>query len=319
VTTDRIKTIALVLTCVLALAPASAMAATVVPTADPAAAPIVTDPTLATPKPAPVLVVRSYDVSTDRVLVGTRFKLTLDIENATARRAENVLVSLQSGSSAAAPDAAGSSGGLSVMGSGNGKFVGTIRGSNTESVTFDVMVGPGTAAGTYNVPVIIGFEYNGERQEITQTIGIVVERDAAFSVVTAELPTESVVGETFDASFEIANTGGFALSAVTLSVEASGTTIVDGRVYLGAFDAAGSETIDVQVTPENAGTLEVALVVTYRDDFGKVKTYRQPYQVKVTEQPKQDGEPGPETTGDKPKGDRNPFVAFIMAFLGLGA
>jgi hypothetical protein len=63
----------------------------------------------------------------------------------------------------------------------------------------------------------------------------------------------------------------------------------------------------------------VALVVTYRDDFGKVKTYRQPYQVKVTEQPKQDGEPGPETTGDKPKGDRNPFVAFIMAFLGLGA
>ncbi len=321
-TTNRTTAIALTLACLLAFAPASALAATatITPTADSATDIPVTDPVISAPKPAPVLVVRSYKTSVKRVLVGSTFKLTLDIQNATSRRAENVVVSLQSGTSAAAAaDTAGTAGGLSVMGSGNAKFVGTIKGSKTQSVTFSVMAGPGTAAGTYNVPVVIAFEYNGERQEITQTIGIVVERDAAFSIVTAELPEESVVGETFDASFEIANTGGFALSAVTLSVEATGATITDGRVYLGTFDAAGSEAIDVQITPEKAGDLEVMLVVTYRDDFGKVKSFREPYQVSVTDQPKDAIEPGADAEADKPKSDQNPFVAFIMALLGLGA
>ncbi len=323
--TEKTRTVALMLACLLAWAPASALAtttATITPTADSQGpSPALGDPTAsASPKPAPVLVVRSYETAPERVLVGSRFELTLDIENATARRAENVVVSLQSGTSAASADAAAATGGgLSVMGTGNAKFVGTIKGKQADSVSFDVMAGPGTAAGTYNVPIIIAFEYNGERQEITQTIGIVVERDAAFSVVTAEIPEEGVVGQTFDASFEIANTGGFALSAVTLSVEASTAAVVDGRVYLGTFDAAGSEAIDVQITPEKAGTLEVVLVVTYRDDFGKIKKFQTPYEVKVAEQPKDTGEPGPDAAGDKPKSDKNPFVAFVMALFGLGS
>lgn len=316
------RTVAVALACLLAWIPASATATTTItPTSDSATTAPLADPTVPTPSPAPVLVVRSYETSVKRVLVGARFKLTLDIENATSRRAENVVVSLQSGTSAAsaAEGATGSGGGLSVMGSGNAKFVGTIKGKEMESVTFDVMAGPGTAAGTYNVPVIIAFEYNGERQEITQTIGIVVERDATFSVVTAELPEESIVGETFDASFEIANTSGFALSAVTLSVEASGAAVVDGRIYLGAFDAAGSEAIDVQISPEKAGTLEVVLVVTYRDDFGQTKTFRSPYEVKVADKPKDTGDAVPDPTDDQSKSDQNPFVAFFMALLGLGA
>lgn len=314
------RTAALVLALALAVTPASALAATttMTPTADSAVQTPSADPVIATPKPAPVLVVSSYETSVERVLVGTRFKLTLDIKNATARRAENVVVSLQGGtSSAAAPDAAASTGGLSVMGSGNTKFVGTIKGTSTGSVTFEVMAGPGAAAGTYNVPVVIAFEYNGERQEVTQSIGILVERDAAFSVITAEVPETGVVGESFDASFEIANTGGFALSAVTLSVEASNADVVDGKVFLGTFDAAGSEAIDVQITPEKAGELEIVLVVTYRDDLGRETSFRTPYTMTVESQPKETDEPGPST--DDRSGDTNPFVAFIMALLGLGS
>ncbi|MDP3629885.1 MAG: hypothetical protein Q8S43_02875 [Actinomycetota bacterium] len=317
-TTDRTRKLALAVACVMAFAPVSAMAATSPTPIVPAVA-ATPDPTM--PKPAPVLVVRAYKTSMSRVLVGMRFNLTLDIQNATARRADNVVISLQSGTSAAsaAEAAVSTGGGLSVMGSGNAKFVGTIKGSKSQSVTFDVMAGPGTAAGTYNVPVIIAFEYNGERQEITQTIGIVVERDATFSVVTAELPKDGVVGVPFDASFELANTGGFALSAVTLSVEATGATVTDGKAFLGTFEAAGSEAIDVQVTPEKAGTLDVVLVVSYRDDFGRTKTFSSPYKVTVTDQPKDTGESAPGTSGDKTKDDKNPFVAFIMALFGLGS
>lgn len=273
-----------------------------------------------TPKPAPVLVVRSYETSVDRVLVGSRFKLTLNIYNATSRKAENVVVSLAGGASAAAEAAAGSAG-LTVLGTGNAKYVGTIKGTKAANVVFDVMAGPGTTPGTYAVPVTISFEYNGERQEVAYTVGVIVERDAAFSVVTADYPETAVAGTPFDASFEVANTGGFAVNGVTLSVEASSADVVDGSLYLGAFDAAGSETLDVSITPKKAGTLEVIFVVSYRDDFGRQQTFRQPYQVKV-ESAQDTGEDIPDGPGEKPAGENQGpggFAGFIMALLGLGS
>lgn len=319
--THRTKAIALGLACVLAWMPASALAATTTATISPTAA-SATDaaiPEIAvpTPKPAPVLVIASYKTSTKRVLVGARFTLTLEIDNATARRAENVVVSLQSGATGGVAEATTVGGGLSVVGSGNAKFLGTIKGSQSDSVSFDVMAGPGTAAGTYTVPVTIAFEYNGERQEVTQTIGIVVERDAQFSMVLSELPDESMIGETFDVSFEVANTSGFALSAVTLSVEATDAVVADDKLFLGSFDAAGSETIDVQVTPKKAGDLEVVLVVSYRDDFGRDRSFRAPYTVKVTAAPKDTGES--DTDVEPPASEGNWFSEFFLALFGLGS
>lgn len=277
-------------------------------------------PVTPTPKPAPVLVVRSYATSLDRVLVGSRFKLTLNVYNATSRKAENVVVSISGGTSAAAAEAA-TGGGLTVLGTGNAKYAGTIKGTKATNVVFDVMAGPGTAPGTYAVPVTISFEYNGERQEVSYTVGVIVERDATFSVVTAEYPKTATVGTPFDASFEVANTSGFAVNGVTLSVEASSADVIDGSLYLGAFDAAGSEALDVSVTPNKAGTLEVVVVVSYRDDFGRAKSFRQPYEVKVESAPDTDKEPGGtdgETPSDEESGPGG-FAGFIMAFLGLGS
>ena len=278
-------------------------------------------PVTPTPKPAPVLVVRSYDTSVDRVLVGSRFKLTLNVYNATSRRAENVVVSISGGTSAAAAEAATGAGGLTVLGTGNAKYAGTIKGTKATNVVFDVMAGPGTTPGTYAVPVTISFEYNGERQEVSYTVGVIVERDAGFSVVTAEYPKTATVGAPFDASFEVANTGGFAVNGVTLSVEASSADVVDGSLYLGAFDAAGSEALDVTITPNEAGTLEVVVVVSYRDDFGRAKSFRQPYEIKVESAPDTDKEPGG-SEGDDPQDEKSGpggFVGFVMAFLGLGS
>lgn len=320
------KALALGLSCMLLLAPAAAMGAsagtTITPTSDGGVEILVPEvPTVAAGKPAPVLVIASYKTSTKRVLIGSRFKLTLEIDNATARKADNVVVSLQSGTSPAsvaeAAAGGGSGGGITVVGSGNAKFLGTIKGSASDSVTFDVMVSPGTAAGTYTVPVIMAFEHNGERQEITQTIGIVVERDARFSMVLAELPDEVMAGETFDASFEVANTSGFALAAVSLSVEATDAVVADSNIFLGSFDAASSEAIDVQITAEKPGTLEVVLVVTYRDDFGKEKSFRSPYEVKVTDAPE---EPAGEAEAPAEEDDGgNWFTDFLKALFGFGS
>ena len=227
------------------------------------------------PRPRRTLVRRP---SVERVLVGARFKLTLDIENATSRRAENVVVSLRAvvrGIRRRGRSRPG--GGLSVLGIRQREVrrhhQGQGDGVRHLPTSWQVREPP---PGRITVPVIISFEYNGERQEITHTIGIVVERDATFSLVTAELPDESVVGETFDASFEMANASGFALSAVTLSVEASGA-VRHRRTNLPRCLRCRNhrEQSTCSITPEKAGTLEVVLVVTYRDDFGRTQEFRE--------------------------------------------
>ncbi len=312
------RTVALWTAAALVLIPAAAFAqdtGTPMPTAGSPVTP--TDPTV-TPRPAPVIVVRSYGTTPERILVGSPFELTVAVYNATQRRAENVVVSL---GAAATPAAAGAAAaGVSVLGTGNAKFLGALRGQVEDAVTFQAMVGPGTAPGALSVPVTVSFEYLGIRQEVDYTIGLVVERDAALSVVTAEVPEKAMEGETFPATFEVANTGGFALSGVTLSVEASGAAVTDPTLFIGTLDAASTEAIDVSITPKNAGPLEVFVVLSYRDDFGRTQEFRESRTVSVEAVGKK-SEPGAQETDkpEEPNEEGNWFTRFIKALFGLGS
>lgn len=272
----------------------------------------VSAPVAATPNPAPVIVVRSYTTSAQRLVIGSAFDLSVSVYNATSRRADNVVVSLGAASATAT---GANTNALTVLGTGNAKFLGALKGQSEAAVTFGVIAGPSTTPGALSVPVTVSFEHQGLRQEVTYYIGLLLERDAALSLVTAQLPESAVVGETFDASFEVANASAFALSGVTLSVEASGAQVTDESIFLGSFDAAGSEGIDVTITPKNAGPLDVSVVVTYRDDYGRVQTFKQTRQVRVETAP----EIAPEEQGaaEQVKAD-NWFVKLIKSIFGLG-
>lgn len=312
-----------VLSVILALAAGSAPAladpatSTVTPQATEAPVLVPPDPTVPAPRPAPVLVVESYGTSPEHLIVGSAFTLTLDVSNATARRAENVVVSLGAVAAGMPAEAAGATGGLTVLGTGNAKFLGTLRGQRTESISFEVMAGPGTPPGTVTVPVTLSFEYDGERREVAYTIGLLLERTASFALVTAELPATVMAGESFDATFEVANTGGFAVAGATLSVEASGAVVIDGTLFLGTLDVAGTETIDVTIATESPGPLEVVVVVSYRDDFGRAQSFREARTVNVQDAPDA-GPEGPDAEKPTDESDDNWFVAFIKALFGLG-
>lgn len=272
-----------------------------------------------TPKPAPVIVIRSYSSSVPRLVAGNAFDLTIDLYNATPRRAENVVVSLGAPAAGSGASGAATAGSLAVLGTGNAKFLGALRGQTAAAVTFQVMAGPGTTPGAMTIPVTISFEYEGVRQELDYTIGLLIERDALLSLVTAELPGSVMQGETFDASFEVGNASGFALSGVVMSVEASGATVTDSTLFLGNMEAAATEGIDVTITPEKAGQLEVVLVVTYRDDFGRSQTFRESRAVTVDSAP-EPASMGPDAKPQsEPESHENWFVAFLKALFGIGS
>lgn len=281
-----------------------------------AADPVIPDPVDQAPKPAPVLVISSYETSQERLTVGKAFRLTLDISNKTPRSARNVVVSLNGSGAGEGAAAEGAVGGITVLGTGNAKFLGTVSGNRTEDVSFRVVAGPGTPAGALTIPVTISFEYGGERQESAYTIGLVFERDAVLSVATAEIPKTARAGEPIEASFELVNAGSFTLPGMAMSVEASSAAIEDGSLFVGAFEAGAAETIDVRITPEKAGPLEVTLVAKYRDDFGREQVFRSVHVVEV------EGEPKPvpgEDGSEEPPAKGNWFTRFFRALFGLGS
>lgn|GEM_PF-1582485 len=293
--------------------PASVMAAAAAAQATPAAA--VETPAL---KPAPVLVVSSYKTTKDRLLVGSAFTLTLNVRNETARRAENVVVSLASASSAGTGEAGAAAGGLTVLGTGNAKYLGQLRGKTTEAVSFKAVAGPGTPPGATTVPVTISFEYDGERHDLAYTIGLVFDRAAGLTVSAAEIPKTARVGKSFDASFELANSGSFTVPGMSMSVETTGGTVADANLFVGAFEAAAAETIDVSITPKKAGPMQVVLVAKYHDDFGRDKVYRSVHTVNVQGEPKATGD-STKTDTKEAKQDGNWLTRFFKALFGMGA
>jgi len=306
------RVVALSMAVALVLGPAAAYADNESDVAsETAAVPVATPGTITALTPAPVIVVRSYTTSPSRITAGVPFDLTITVYNATGRRADNVVVSL--GQPAAA--AAATPGGLTVLGTGNAKYLGALRGQREGTVTFTVIASPGTTPGALTVPVTVSFEHQDARQEVAYTIGALVERDALLSLVTAELPDSVVEGETFEASFEVANASAFALAGVTLSVEATGAAITDGSIFLGTMDAATTETLDVTITAEKAGPLEVTVVLAYRDDFGRAQAFRETrtVQVEAVDEPTDPGEEAP-----APEDGDNWFIKFIKSLFGIG-
>jgi len=315
----RVVALSLVLSLLLAPVAAYADDESDLPTETPTTMPPAVTPSALTPvattgpAPAPVIVIRSCGTLPPRVVPGVPFDLTITIYNATGRRADNVVVSLgQAATSAGATTPTG----LTVLDTGNAKYLGLLKGQHEAAVTFSVIATPGMSPGAISVPVVVSFEHQSARQEVAYTVGLLVERDATLSLAAAELPSTVIVGETFDASFEIANSSAFALSGVSLSVEATGAAVTDGTIFIGTMDAATTEALDVSITPEKAGSLEVAVIVTYRDDYGRQQTFREVRSVQVDAVPEEASET---LNGDKPEESDNWFVAFIKALFGLGS
>ncbi len=278
----------------------------------PAPTPVPAEPIAAAPLPVPLLIVRSFESNPRTIVAGKPFKLTLDIHNATNRRADNVLVSLGP-AEGVAPGAAG----LAIMGTGNAKPLGDLRGNRQAEVTFDVTTLAGTPAGALSVPVRVSFEFEGQRHEVAYAIGVMIERTPILTMISAEVPDSVMVGESFPAMFELANASGFALNAAKISVEASGATVTDGSFFIGNFEDAITESIESMIIPEEPGTVDVVLVLEYRDQLGNLQSWRETRTVEVQESAEFEDGVDP-AAGQEADAEEHWLMSFFKSIFGLG-
>jgi hypothetical protein len=273
-----------------------------------------------------VIVISSYAASPAEITVGSRFSLSVTLANMTSRRAEEVVVSL---GESAAPTTGGEAAGtgttaaagsdLVVLGTGNVKYLGTIAGKKSASVSFSLIASPKANPGVYSVPVTISSRGGGEVRSSTQTIGVLVRRSPIFEIGETTIPRSATAGQPFEATAEIVNDSGYAVRGIVYTIEGEPFDISKGRTAVGTLETGDSESVAAQCTPRVSGDATLTVVIAYRDDFNEVRTIRRDYPVKVKEPSSE------ETSAPKPaepeSGSKSFFEqvgSFFMGLLGLG-
>jgi len=153
----------------------------------------------------PFIVVSSYEVSDDIIILGNNFSLTIEVENTDPKVAtRGALMSI------GFPD------GISTAyGSSNQMFLDKLAPGEKREVTFELYASPGYSRSL--VPFVITI--TSEVRSISSTIYAHVELDrSTFKVVSQNVPDEADAGEKIAVSFSFKSLLEEKLSNVVLSV-----------------------------------------------------------------------------------------------------
>ncbi len=281
----------------------------------------------------PILVISDYTTTPKEVAPGATFSLKLTLKNEGRYRAKQLLLTLASGNTSAggasvsaggqagvaAADTAGSDSGaaapISVLGSGNVRYIGDISAGATETVTFKLISSGNADPRAYNLN--FGLEYvnaaNGRDESARQSIGLPLIRDAGLKLVDLGASKKIVIGKSFKVKGEVINSGSFTVHGIAVGTAGDGIEIVHAADFIGPLDGGDSDSFEITARPQSAKAREIALTVTYRDDYNQERVITETIDI------------SPQAAAvekDKPEKSGGVFAAisrFFRALLGIGS
>ena len=243
----------------------------------------------------PQMVVTSY--VTDPVLLkpGTRFTLKLDVQNMGNGNATQVTLIVGGGSTSSGdvdgtPVPGGTSGStgeftnFAPLGTSNIQNLGSLSVGGSLSAEQAMIVNTTTTPGAY--PMRISFSYRNEQGRFftdDQVITLLVYFPPTADINYSREPDPFFVGQPGILPVQIINLGKNAAVFGNMKVNAVGAQLANNIVFVGYLDPGGYFPLDAQITPEQAGPLEVLVTVDYTDDFNQPRTIENTFIVQVME------------------------------------
>ncbi|MBN1311307.1 MAG: hypothetical protein JXB30_07795 [Anaerolineae bacterium] len=287
--------------------------------------------------PRPQLIISGYHSDVEMLQPGTEFTLELNVRNVGNSMAKSVSAivgggSTESGSSGGdgeAPGPGGISGGggefsdFAPVGSSNIQVLGDMEAGVSKRVAQKLIVNVSTEPGAY--PLKVSFAYSDEQDSRftdDQVITLLVYKMPTIDVSFYRPLDPFFVGQMGMLPIQVANLGRSSAVLGTMTVTAGNAEMFDNTLIVGNVDPGFPITMDAMLTPVEAGTLEVSVVIEYTDDFSKARTITETLEVEVMESPGEEmgmgGEMGefmppplqPETFMQK-------VWRFIRGFIGL--
>ena len=281
----------------------------------------------------PLLQIRDYQIGGVQLTPGTRFTLSLEIQNVGGIEARQVTLVVGGGSGrdpgSGTPVAGGISGAsgsfsnFAPVDSSNVKFLGDLASGNSLVASQRLIVNSTTQPGAYPLTLSLLYaDLRGSRYEDDQVVTLLVFLPPVIEASFYRPPDALVVGQPGVLPIQIVNLG--RTSAVLGELEVSGPVgqFSDNTSLVGYLDPGLSFTLDASVIPDLSGLMEVVVTVSYLDDFNQAQQLVQSLTVEVVEAPVigPGGEPGDGTEGPsapEPESFWEKAWRFIRGLLGL--
>jgi uncharacterized repeat protein (TIGR01451 family) len=264
-------------------------AATATPTATPT-----TTPT-AGPRQRPQLLVTTSSTDPEQLQPGSRFALTMTVENLGEANARNVTLILGGGSGGGStvdgtPEPGGLAGAsgqfteFAPIGTSNVSTVGNLAVGESREITQQLIVNTTTEPGAY--PVKVSFVYTdntGASYVDDQVITLLVFQTPQVEMGFYTQAPPLFAGQQGSLPLQLVNTGRNSVVFGNFSVNAEEAELFNNAIFVGALEPGGFFPLDALITPFEAGPLDLELRVNYTDDFGQPAVITQTLPVEVLE------------------------------------
>ena len=224
----------------------------------------------------PSLLMRESSYGTEAVTAGNPF--TLDIAAyATAgdESLSDVIVSVS------LPD------GITLTGGSLSTYVGTMGPGSLQHISFQVLPSAAFTGGVANITVNlsgVGAE-SGTAVTGTGTISVPITQPDRFEITSVELSDSIFLGETTSVTVNVVNKGRDAVANLEASIAGENLGVSVSNQYIGNVNPGTENSVDFDLTPQQAGELSGTITLTYEAADGTTKTLTQDFATTVQEMP----------------------------------
>lgn len=285
--------------------------------------------------PAPLLLLDTFNYGDVTSLKpGERFTLTLTLKNIGEEDANNMQVTfgtVEGGNDLSTPTGSSTtpSSTFAPLGSGDTQFAGTLEKEDGEiTLTQQFIVNGSVDSGIYSLPITLRYQTsNGTAAQTNLRGSIVVVVPPQIRVsLPAPLPETANVGEPIFLALEIANRGRKPVNFTNALVTAENGEVVEGEdTYLGSLRNDDQTSLNLSVSPQEAGPVKISVTFNYIDDLNQPQTLVEEYEFEAVEpEPMPDfNEPIPDFNQPPPTQEApNPdeiLGRILLGLLGLGS
>lgn len=210
------------------------------------------------------------------VNMGEPFSFSFTLKNTSAdRTVKNLRVSLNSSEGTVLP-ASGS----------NSFYVDELKPGESKQLGLQLTTKYDTEKTSY--PLTLNMEYEDAKANAytsTENLTIPVFLPTKLTFQNENYPEYAMVGESQYLSLEYINQGKGTIYNLTASVEGNVQTDIGGGTYIGNMNSGTTDSLEVMITPMEAGTTECKLVFTYEDAAGNQLRTEKPFTMTVDEAP----------------------------------
>ena len=241
----------------------------------------------------PQLVVNGYETDVDPLQPGSMFTLKLGVTNLGNADSRSVTMVLGGGS---ADNGTPGSGGVSgtgadlstfaPLGSSNLVFLGDLPAGASKEISVPLVVNVTANPAAYAFKISFIFDdTKGARQSNDQIITLLVFQLPQVEIGFYRDPGVFMTGNMNMLPLQITNLGRKATVLGNLKVTAQNADVTNNVSLVGALEPGGYFTLDANVMPFQAGTLDLEITVNYTDDFNQQRVIVQNMPVEVIEMP----------------------------------